>query len=86
MVFDINHKEVKIGSWVKVISIDYNFVSSLPIHDAEQIKLMLNQVLQVTEIAHNKALVNLQPLPEKYRYNYFSLALSSEEMELVNRQ
>ena len=85
MVFDKNQREVKIGSWVKVISIDYDFVSSLPDHDAEQIKLMLNQVLEVTEFYHNKALVKLHPLPEKYTYNSFALALSSEEMELVNK-
>ncbi len=85
MIFDKNQREVKIGSWVKVISIDDDFVSASPKNIAEQTKLMLNKELKVTELAHNKALVHLQPLPKKYRFNCFSLALSSEEMELVNK-
>ncbi len=80
MVFDKNHKEVKVGSWVKILYIDPDFILTFPSNEAEGIRTMLNQVLEVTEIAHGKALVNHQ----FNKYHSFSLALSSEEMEIVD--
>ena len=80
MVFDKNHKEVKVGSWVKVLSIEPDFLSTFPSNEAEGLRTMLNQVLEVTEIAHGNALV-------KHEFNErhsFSMALDSEEMELVD--
>ncbi|MBU0558754.1 MAG: hypothetical protein KJ799_13945 [Bacteroidetes bacterium] len=80
MVFDKNHKEVKVGSWVKVLHIDPDFIMTFTSNEAEGIRTMLNQVLEVIEIAHGKALVNHQ----FNRYHGFNLALDSEEMELVD--
>jgi len=82
MVFDKNRKEVKIGSWVRVIYIDPGFISTFPSNKSKEIRSMLNQVLEVTEFAHGKALVSQQDQSNNDRG--FSLALSSEEMELVD--
>ena len=80
MVFDKNHKEVKVGSWVKVLSIEPDFLSTFPSNEAEGLRTMLNKVLEVTEIAHGKALVK-----HEFNENYsFSLAFDSEEIELVD--
>jgi hypothetical protein len=31
MIFDKNHNEVKIGSWVKVLFIELGFISTFPL-------------------------------------------------------
>ncbi len=81
MVSDRYGQEVKVGSWVKVIYIDPNYIESLPDDDAIEIESMLDQVLKVTEIIHGKALVKLSVQLNKFKS--MSLALSSEEMELI---
>ncbi len=80
MVFDKNHKEVKVGLRVRVLYIDPDFILTFPSNEAKGIRTMLNQVLEVTGIAYNKALVNHR----FNKYKSFSLALSSEEMEIVD--
>ena len=80
MVFDKNHKEVKVGAMVKVLYIDPGFLSTFPANEANGLRSMLNQVKEVTEIAYDKALVSHQ----FNRFHGFSLALSPEEMELAD--
>ncbi|OEU48862.1 MAG: hypothetical protein BA866_00290 [Desulfobulbaceae bacterium S5133MH15] len=80
MICDRNKKEVKIGSLVKVLYIDPNFILTFPPDEAKGMSSMLNQVKEVTEFAHGKALVN-----HKFNnFHSFSLALEPEEMELVD--
>jgi len=82
MIFDKNYNEVKIGSWVKVLFIDPNFISTFPQNEAKIMNAMINKTYEVIDIEHEKALVN-QPFDELHS---FSLALSSEEMELVDKK
>lgn len=82
MICDINNKEVKIGSSVKIIYIDPGYISSLPNDLGELVKGMLNKVFKVTELVHGTAVVETQMLPNKYEG--IGLGLSSEEMELVD--
>lgn len=80
MMLDKNQNEVKIGSRVKVLSIDPGFISTFPSKEAKIMKGMINKEFDVTEIAYGKPMV-FQPLidPEG-----FFLALDSHEMELVD--
>jgi hypothetical protein len=82
MIFDKNHNEVKIGSWVKVLSIDPGFISTFPLNEAKIVKGMINKIFKVVEIAHNKPLIYQQFNPRKG----ISLALDPEEMELVKTE
>ena len=81
MICDINNKEVKIGSSVKIIYIDPGYISSLPNDLGKLVKGMLYKVVKVTELVHGTAVVETQMLPNKYEG--ISLGLSSNEMELV---
>jgi hypothetical protein len=81
MVLDKCGKEVKVGSWVKVVYIDSGYIAALPNNEANEIKSMLHKVLKVTDIVYGKALVKLSNPPDNFRSQ--SLALSSEEMELI---
>ena len=80
MILDKNNNEVKIGSRVKVLFIDPNFIATFPPNEAKIMKAMINKTYEVREIEHGKALVN-QPFD---KYHSFSLALDSEEMELMD--
>jgi hypothetical protein len=82
MIFDKNHNEVKIGSWVKVLSIDPGFIATFSLNEAKIMKAMINKTFKVTEIAHNKPLIYQQFNPR----NGISLALAPEEMELVKAE
>jgi hypothetical protein len=82
MIFDKNHNEVKIGSWVKVLFIEPEFISTFPPNEAKIMKAMINKTFKVVEIAHNKALIKQQYSVTKG----VSLALSPEEMELVKTE
>jgi hypothetical protein len=81
MISDKNNNKVKIGSWVKVLFIESNFISTFPKNEAKIMKAMINKTYEVISIEHGKALVN-QPFDE---FNGFTLALASEEMELVDK-
>ncbi len=81
MIFDKNYHEVKIGSWVKVLFIEPNFILTFPHNEAKIMKAMVNKTYEVIDIEHGKALVN-QPFDE---FHSFTLALASEEMELVDK-
>ena len=81
MIFDNDYNEVKIGSWVNVLFIDPNFIWTFPHDEAKIMKAMINKTYEVIDIEHGKALVN-QPFD---KYNSFTLALASEEMELVDK-
>ena len=82
MIFDKNHNEVKIGSWVKVLSIDPGFIATFSLNEAKIMKAMINKTFKVTEIAHNKPLIYQQFNSR----NGISLALAPEEMELVKAE
>jgi|APDOM4702015248_1054824.scaffolds.fasta_scaffold57924_2 hypothetical protein len=82
MIFDKNHNEVKIGSWVKVLFIEPGFISTFPLNEAKIVKAMINKTFKVIEIAHSKALVKQQFSARKG----ISLALAPEEMELVKTE
>ena len=82
MIFDKNHNEVKIGSWVKVLFIEPGFISTFPRNEAKIVKAMINKTFKVIEIAHNKALIKQQFSAR----NGISLALAPEEMELVKTE
>jgi hypothetical protein len=53
MIFDKNHNEVKIGSWVKVLSIDPGFISTFPLNEAKIVKGMINKIFKVVRILIN---------------------------------
>ena len=82
MIFDKNHNEVKIGSWVKVLFIEPGFISTFPLNEAKIVKAMINKTFKVIEIAHSKALVKQQFSARKG----ILLALAPEEMELVKTE
>jgi len=82
MIFDKNHNEVKIGSWVKVLFIEPGFISIFPLNEAKIMKAMINKTFKVTEIVHNKALIKQQFSAT----SGISLALAPEEMELVKTE
>lgn len=73
MILDKNNKEVKIGSWVKVLFIEPEFISSFPGKEAKIMKSMINKIFEVVEISreHKKALV----YQSFDRLHGFSLAL-----------
>jgi hypothetical protein len=50
MIFDKNHNEVKIGSWVKVLSIDPGFIATFPLKEEKIMKAMINKTFKVIEI------------------------------------
>jgi len=79
MILDRNHREVKVGSLVKVAAIDHRFIAAFPRREAKIMESMLNKTFEVTEIERGRALV-YQPFNQ---HEGFSLALASEEMELV---
>ena len=81
MIFDKNNNVISVGSLVKVLSIEENFILTFPDNEAEIMKKMISHVFKVTSIEHGKALV-YQPFN---KYKGFSLALSSEEMELIKK-
>ncbi|MBF0240797.1 MAG: hypothetical protein HQM12_24140 [SAR324 cluster bacterium] len=81
MLLDKNHSEVKIGSWVKVLFIEPGFISTFPYKEAKIMKAMINKTFEVIGIEHGKAMVH-QPFDS---LNGFTLALTSEEMELVDK-
>jgi hypothetical protein len=81
MVLDKNYNEVKIGSWIKVLFIEPDFISTFPQDKVRILKAMINKTYEVIDMEHGKAIVN-QSFDEVHG---FSLALASEEMELVNK-
>jgi hypothetical protein len=81
MVFDKNNNEVKIGSWIKILFIEPGFISTFPYNIAKTLKAMINNTYEVIEIEHGKAIVH-QSFDEVHS---LSLALASEETELVNK-
>ena len=81
MVLDKNNNEVKIGSWVKVLFIDPGFISTFPQDKARILNAMINKTYEVIDIEHGRAIVH-QSFDEGHG---FSLALASEETELVNK-
>jgi hypothetical protein len=81
VILDRNHNEVKIGSKVKVLFIEPGFISTFPYKKAEIMKTLINKTFEVVGIEHGKAMVH-QPFDT---LNGFTLALASEEMELVDK-
>jgi hypothetical protein len=79
VVLDKNNREVKIGSLVKVLLIEPDFILTFPYEEAKIMKSMINKTFEVVEIEQGKALV-YQPFNT---FKGFSLALDSEEMELA---
>jgi len=63
MIFDKNHNEVKMGSWVKVLFIEPGFISTFPLNEAKIVKGMINKIFKVVEIAVN---IRLSPLCHNY--------------------
>ncbi len=81
MVLDKNHREVEIGSLVKVLFIESGFISTFPYKEAKIMKSMINKTFEVVDIEQGKALV-YQPFNA---FKGFTLALAPEEMELVDK-
>jgi hypothetical protein len=82
LIVDKNHNEVKIGSWVKLLSIDPGYIATFSLKEAKIMKSMINNIFEVTEIAYNKPLIHQQ----FNRREGISLALDPEEMELVETE
>ena len=82
MIVDKNDNEVKIGSWVKVLSIDLGYIATFAPKEAKIMKSMINKAFEVTEIINNKPLIHQQ----FNRNEGISLALDPEEMELVETE
>jgi len=81
VILDRNRNEVNIGSRVQVLFIEPGFISTFPYKEAKIMKSMINKNFEVVGIEHGKALVH-QPFDP---LNGFTLALASEEMELVDK-
>jgi len=82
MIVDKNNDEVKIGSQVKVLFIEPGFIETFSAKEAKKMKSMINKIYRVIGIEHGKALIH-QPFD---KFNGFTLALNSEEMELVDKK
>ena len=78
MILDKHNNEVKIGSWIKVLFIEPDFISSFSENEGEIIKSMINKAFEVSEVKDGKALV-YQPFD---RFSGFTLALESNEIEI----
>ncbi|MFL0807217.1 MAG: hypothetical protein K6L60_08015 [Oceanobacter sp.] len=84
MVVDKNGKEIKVGSRVRVLKIDQSLLDILPEDEADDVKSMLNEVLEVYEIdEYDCAWVEKWWSRGDGRSESHSLSLSSAEMELV---
>jgi len=81
-MFDKNNREVKIGSWVKVLFIHPSFISTFPHNEARKMSDMINKTFEVIAIEHGKALIS----QSFSKYHGFTLALAPEEMELASHQ
>lgn len=84
MPVDRNGNEVKVGSLVRVISIDSSLTDVLPAEEASDVNSMLNEVLEVYEVdEYGCAWVEKWWDRGGGRIESHSLSLSSSEMELV---
>lgn len=81
MIFDKNNNEVKVGSWVRILFIDPDFIATFSRKEAKIVSAMVNEVFEVAEIIHERALLVTQPFS---RTEGIALALAPEEMELVS--
>ncbi|MGB5606937.1 MAG: trypsin-like peptidase domain-containing protein [Gammaproteobacteria bacterium] len=81
---DINGNEVRVGSKVRIVSIDPEILSSLADPEAENVAAMLGQVFEVYEVDdYGYAHVDNGWQFGSYIYESHSLTLSGSEMELV---
>ena len=85
MAVDKNGNEVKVGSLVRVIKIDPSLIEILPDEEVDDVKSMLNDVLEVYEIdEYDCAWVEKWWDRGDGETESHSLSLSSSEMELAN--
>ncbi len=85
MPVDKNGNEVKVGSLVRVLKIDQSLIAVLPDEELDDVKSMLNEVLEVYEIdEYDCAWVEKWWDRGNGETESHSLSLSSSEMELVS--
>lgn len=85
MPVDKNGNEVKVGSLVRVLKIDQSLIAVLPDEEVDDVKSMLNDVLEVYEIdEYDGAWVEKWWDRGEGKTGSHSLSLSSLEMELVS--
>lgn len=83
---DRNGRSVSVGSWVRLVTLPESFLSSLPADEIDDVRSMIGELFEVNEIDQyghawvGKGWTN----PEGDRYHGHSLALSPEEMEVVD--
>ncbi|WP_446008129.1 hypothetical protein [Candidatus Electrothrix sp.] len=79
MIVDKNQNEVKIGSKVKVLSIDPKYIATFSNEEQKIMKDMINNEFEVTDIEYGKPLV----FQAFNKFTGIYLALDSHEVELV---
>lgn len=85
MPIDKNGNEVKVGSLVRVLKIDQSLIAVLPDEELDDVKSMLNEVIEVHEIdEYDCAWVEKWWDRGNGETESHSLSLSSSEMELVS--
>jgi len=83
---DKNGRPVAVGARVRLIELSPRFLESLPVDEIEDVRSMIGEVFEVTEIdQYGSAWVGKGwSLPDEGRYMGHSLALDANEMELVD--
>lgn len=85
---DRNGRRVSVGTRVRLVSLPESLLSSLPDDEVDDVRSMIGEIFEVTEIGpYGHAWVGkgwLNDNGEQYRGH--SLALASEEMEVVDER
>lgn len=83
---DKHGRVVAIGSRVRLIQLPSSLLSELPKDEVEALRSMVGEIFEVTEIdEYGKPWIGKAwSSPEEGQYAGHSLALDSEEMELVD--
>ena len=85
---DHNGREVRVGTRVRIIALSESLLSSLPEDEVDDVRSMIGEVFEVTEIGpYGHAWVGKGWMnDEGDKYCGHSLALASEEMEVVDER
>jgi hypothetical protein len=83
---DRKGREVVVGAMVRLVELSESFLNSLPKNEVEDVRTMIGEVFEVTEIGkYGSPWVGKGwTSAEGDRYYGHSIALSSSEMEVVD--
>jgi len=84
LLTDKHGNSIEVGSKVRILSIDQEFIEFLPEDEQQDVASIKGKVLEVDEIdEYNQAWVTLVTRDDDQGLESRSLALSSSEIELV---